>query len=72
MSQCEHKTAVTLSHATPHKPYTVLLCTWGCGEHLISVDRPNGITETWAASELIELAQAWQAVMEPYRGLHVL
>lgn len=72
MSQCEHKTAVTLSHATPHKPYTVLLCTWGCGEHLISVERANHLTETWAVSELIELADAWKLAMEPYRGLHVL
>lgn len=67
-NQCEHKTAITLSHATPQKPYNVLLCTWGCGEHLISVTDAAGVSREWAVSELLALAPqpvAPQPIMKP-------
>ncbi|MBK8990143.1 MAG: hypothetical protein IPM39_29450 [Chloroflexi bacterium] len=62
---CEHKTAVTLSYATHQKPYNVLLCTWGCGEHLISVTDAAGVSREWAVSEL--LAQAFPQSSAPHR-----
>lgn len=56
MSQCDHRTAVTIKRETPTTPYRVLLCTWGCQEYLVSVDLADGTTATWAVSELVEVA----------------
>jgi hypothetical protein len=54
--RCSHHTAIALhTHRPGHASgYQVLLCTWGCGEYLVSVDDlGSGLTRTWAVSELI-------------------
>lgn len=59
-NQCEHKTAITERDANGQRNYRVSLCTWGCGEVLVSVERLDGLTDTWAVSELIEVMYAQQ------------
>lgn len=53
--KCEHKTAIIIHEATPSTPYDLYLCTWGCREVLAGMTTPDGISRTWAVSELIEL-----------------
>lgn len=54
-TKCEHKTAITERPANGQRNYRVSLCTWGCGEVLVSVERLDGLTDTWTVSELLEV-----------------
>jgi hypothetical protein len=53
---CEHNTSIIL-HTTPG--YEIALCTWGCGQYLVSVTDDARVTRIWTVAEMIA------AVMPP-------
>jgi hypothetical protein len=47
---CEHNTSIIL-HTTPS--YEIALCTWGCGQYLVSVTDDARVTRIWTVAEMI-------------------
>lgn len=69
MSACEHKTTIV---KYDQGNVQVEVCTWGCGQTIISVKRADAITESFTAAELYSLAGNIAALAERVGRLEVL
>lgn len=57
--KCTHETAIVEGE---YFGFSLLQCTWGCGEHLVQVNMDNHTVKTYTAAELTELTARLAAV----------
>lgn len=58
---CTHESSIV---EYDFKEFSILKCTWGCGEHLIELKLLNHEVKTLSISEILSLSEAREIVIE--------